>query len=161
MESLNSLADIEFRRYEKPDQEQVWNLHILALKSVSDYLYVSGPWEADLQDIEKNYIDNGGEFLVAVIHGEIIAMGAFRKISDTRAEIKRMRVHPDYWRLGLGQSILTRLERIAKEKGYTTLELDTTIHQAAAQGLYAKNNYKEMRRGKRGPFELIFYEKQL
>ena len=152
---------MEIRRYKKQDQAQVWDLHILALKSVSNLAYASGTWEADLQDIEKNYLDNGGEFLVTVLHGKILAMGALRKISDTRAEIKRMRVYPDYWRQGLGQAILTRLEWFAKEKGYTTLELDTTIHQAAAQGLYVKNNYKELRREKRGSYDTIFYEKQL
>ena len=152
---------MEIRRYEKSDLEQVWNLHVLAIKAIAEFLYVSGSWEADLQDIEKNYLDNGGEFLVAVVAGKIIAMGALRKISDTRAEIKRMRVHPDYWRQGLGQTILTRLEKCAKEMGYTTLVLDTTIHQAAAQALYLKNNYKETCREKRGTFDLIFYEKQL
>ena len=138
-----------------------WNLHVLAIKAVSDYLYVSGAWENDLLDIPKNYLDSGGEFLVAELNGQIIAMGAFRKITDSLAEIKRMRVHPDFWRQGFGQTILTRLERIAREKGYTTLTLDTTIHQAAAQALYIRNNYQEKRREKRGTFDLIFYEKRL
>ena len=161
MESLDPPAQIQVRRYEKPDHEQVWNLHILALKSVPGLEYAGGSWESDLQDIEKSYLDNGGEFLVAEFNGEIIGMGAFRKVSESCAELKRMRVHPDYWHQGIGQSLLTRLERIAKEKGYTSLVLDTTILQVAAQGLYIKNGYSELRRAKRGIFDLIFYEKQL
>lgn len=152
---------MEIRRYQKPDQAHVWNLHRLALQSVPDLVYAGGSWESDLQEIEQSYLDNGGEFLVAEINGEIVGMGAFRKISETCAEIKRMRVHPDYWRQGLGQTILSRLEQIAKEKGYTTLILDTTIHQVAAQGLYLKNGYTGLRRAKRGIFDTIFYEKQL
>ena len=155
------LAQIEIRRYEEHDREQVWNLHILALKAVPNLVYAGGAWEDDLLDIESHYIDPGGEFLVAVLNGTIIGMGAFRKISATRVELKRMRVHPDHWHQGIGQSLLTRLEWIAKEKGFTTLELDTTVHQAAAQALYIKNAYKETHRGKRGVFDLIFYEKQL
>jgi ribosomal protein S18 acetylase RimI-like enzyme len=152
---------MKIRRYKKPDQTQVWNLHILALQSVPDLVYAGGSWETDLQDIEKSYLDNGGEFLVAELNGEILGMGAFRKISESCAEIKRMRVHPDHWRQGIGQSILTRLKQMAKEKGYTTLVLDTTIHQVAAQGLYLKNGYTELRRAKRGIFDTIFYEKPL
>jgi GNAT superfamily N-acetyltransferase len=161
VESLALPAQTRIRRYEKPDQAQVWNLHVLAIQAISSSLYVSGAWEADLLDIPRNYLENGGEFLVGELNGQIIVMGAFRRISDTCAEIKRMRVHPDYWRQGLGQAMLTRLEQIAKAKGYTSLVLDTTIHQPAAQALYLKNNYTETRREKLGSFDLIFYEKQL
>ena len=153
--------DITLRRYESIDKEAVFNLHVLAISNVKNLPYVSGPWEDDLNNIKEVYLDNGGEFLVAEINGEIIAMGALQRISERCAEIKRMRVHPNYWRRGIGQAILSRLEVIAKEKGYQVLELDTTIYQESAQRLYLKNNYREVRRGKRGPFESIFYEKEI
>jgi GNAT superfamily N-acetyltransferase len=37
-------------------------------------------------------------------------MGAFRRTDPERAEIKRMRVHPDYQGRGFGQIILSELE---------------------------------------------------
>ena len=36
----------------------------------------------------------GGEFSVGIIDGRIVAMGALKRLTDTRAEICRMRVHP-------------------------------------------------------------------
>ena len=149
------------RRYEHRDQDEVWNLHVLALNSTENLSHIRGPWDEYLLQIEATYLANGGEFLVAEIDGVIVAMGALRRLSAQRAEIKRMRVHPLYWRKGIAQRILSRLEIIGKEKGYLCLELDTTTQQTAAQQLYLKHGFQETRRGQIGPFDFIFYEKCL
>ena len=157
MEDAVLIEDISIRRYEQRDNDDIWLLHRAALGD----MYQSGAWEDDLKDIQKNYIDNNGEFLVVELDAKIIAMGAFRKINSERAEIKRMRVDPQFWRRGIGQFILSKLELLAKEKGYRMLQLDTTIIQEAAQKLYTKNMYKEFKRDKVGPFNCIFYEKKI
>jgi len=146
-----------FRRYEDKDKEEVKKLHVLALGNI----YKSGPWEEDLDNIEKVYLANNGEYLVVENDKQIIAMGAFRRIGEKRAEIKRMRVHPNYWRRGIGQRILSKLELLAKEKGYQCIQLDTTIQQEPTQMLYLKNNYREIKRENKGPFDCIFYEKEI
>ncbi len=156
-----ALESVIYRRYEPKDKENVWNLHVLAIKHVNGLHYTHGTWEKDLDDIEGVYLNPGGEFLVAETGGKLIGMGALRKISATRGEIKRMRVHPDYWRMGIGQNILIRLEAAAMSKGMQLLELDTTVHQEAAQKLYIKNQYREVKREKRGPFDSILYEKEI
>ncbi|MBI2506569.1 MAG: GNAT family N-acetyltransferase [Candidatus Colwellbacteria bacterium] len=149
------------RRYEKLDNNDVWNLHITALKATGAFSK-SGKWDEDLNNIERNYLKNRGEFLVGLIDERIVAMGALRKISNDVAEIKRMRVHPYYQRRGFGQEILEKLEGRAKELGYKAIQLDTTIKQIAAQNLYIKNGYSEIRREIEGwPLETIFYQKQL
>src|SRR5947209_4379740 len=113
---------LEIRRYQASDYDEVWNLHVLGLQHVGAYLG-TGPWDNDLHQIEQAYLLNRGEFLVGTIDGCIVAMGAFRKTSDERAEIKRMRVHPDFQRRGYGQTILDELEQRAKRAGYTLLHL--------------------------------------
>jgi ribosomal protein S18 acetylase RimI-like enzyme len=120
-----------------------------------------GPWDRDFQDITGVYLNNRGEFLVGLCTDKIVAMGALRKQSETIAEIKRMRVHPDYWRRGFGQAIYDRLEARAVELGYRRLVLDTTTQQGAARALYKKNGYRETGTLKAGTFELILFEKQL
>lgn len=155
------IGHLTVRRYKSSDHDAVWNLHVLALNSTEQIRHIAGPWDDDLHAIEDVYLNSGGEFLVAEVAGALVAMGALRRLSQTRAEIKRMRVHPDYWRQGIAQQILARLETLAKAKGYQILELDTTIQQEAAQKLYLKNGYQETRRGKVGPFDFIFYEKRL
>jgi hypothetical protein len=54
----------------------------------------NGPWDDDLHEIEAAYLRSGGEFLVGVLDGKVVAMGTLRRISPGKAEIKRMRVGP-------------------------------------------------------------------
>ena len=151
---------LEIRRYRDVDLAAVWELHRLALVPTGAYLG-DGPWNEDLHDIQNHYLNNDGEFLVGLIDNRIVCMGAFRKKSDTLAEIKRMRVHPDYQRRGFGEIILNKLEEKASRMGYTELYLDTTTKQLAAQRMYEKNGYTEGGRGKFRELDLIFYRKQL
>lgn len=151
---------LEIRRYQPPDQDAVWNLHRLALEDTGIYV-THGPWDEDLYQIEAIYIGDHGEFLVGTLDGHIVAMGALRKTSADRAEVKRMRVHPDFQRRGFGQAILDALEAKAQDLGYRTLHLDTSTKQIAAQQFYAKNGYVEIGREKQGRFTLISYEKRL
>jgi GNAT superfamily N-acetyltransferase len=88
-------------------------------------------------------------------------MGALMRISPEKAELKRMRVRPGLQGRGYGQAMLDALHRRASELGYSTLRLDTTVQQRAAQHLYLKNGYNEAGRGSIGPFDCLFYEKEI
>jgi GNAT superfamily N-acetyltransferase len=134
-------------------------LHNLALEAAGAH-GGNGPWDEDLHHVEEVYL-RGGEFLVGTLGTRIVAMGALKRLTDERAEIKRMRVHPDFWRRGFGRRILARLEKTARERGYRSLVLDTTTVQKAAQELYRGKGYVEAGRRHWGRFELILFEKQL
>jgi GNAT superfamily N-acetyltransferase len=148
------------RRYEAGDREAVLRLHNEALHGAGAHAG-NGPWDDDLNRIETEYFKDGGEFLVGVLDDRVVAMGAIRRTSAERAEVKRMRVEPALQGRGLGQTMLARLEQRAGELGYRALHLDTTVQQTAARGLYAKNGYREVRRGELAGFECVFYEKEL
>jgi GNAT superfamily N-acetyltransferase len=149
---------LHIRRYQPHDKDAVRRLHDDALNEVGAHLG-SGPWDEDLDEIEGLYLNSGGEFLVGVLAGEVIAMGALRRLSPDTAELKRMRVKPGLQGRGYGQTLLDALHRRAAELGYSTLHLDTTVQQRVAQHLYLKNGYREVRRGSIGPFECILYER--
>lgn len=151
---------LSIRRYTPADQEAIEHLHVLALKQAGAYLG-RGPWDDDICAIEEIYLNRQGEFLIGECGRLLVAMGAFRRTSSTRAEIKRMRVHPDYQRRGFAQLILNELEVRARTLGYTTLHLDTSTVQIAAQRLYEKNGFREVGRAKYRRFENILYEKEL
>lgn len=155
---MNPVKALHIRQYQPNDHEAVWRLHAVALRAAGAHAG-HGSWDDDLHQIEAVYLDRGGEFLVGVHHGQVVAMGALKKTSPERAEIKRMRVNPAVQRRGYGQAILAALERRAVELGYAELHLDTTARQEAAQELYIKNGYREVRRARMGRFEYIFYEK--
>ena len=151
---------VSLRRYEPPDREAVRNLHDEALNEVGAHLG-DGPWDSDLDAIESVYLRAGGEFLVGVLGGEVVAMGALRLDPDGRAWITRMRVSPRLQGRGIGQTLLDALHRRAAELGYETLHLDTTVGQTAARRLYEKNGYRETGRGQVGPFECLYYERKI
>jgi ribosomal protein S18 acetylase RimI-like enzyme len=148
------------RRYESRDKESVRNLHWLALSI--NTLVANGPWDdGDLHDIQNEYLNKNGEFLVGVLNNKIVGMGALRKKTDKIGEIKLMRVHPDYQRRGYGQLILDKLEAKARQFGYLILCLDTTTKQVPAQNFYKRNGYHETHRAVISYMETIFFEKHL
>jgi GNAT superfamily N-acetyltransferase len=149
---------LHIRRYRPSDKRAVRRLHDDALNEVGAHLG-AGPWDDDLDDIEGVYLDSGGEFLVGILEGEVVAMGAIRRVSPDAAEVKRMRVRPGLQGRGYGQTLLDALHRRAANLDYTTLHLDTTVQQRAARHLYTKNGYREAGRGKVGPFDCVFYER--
>ena len=150
---------LEIRRYQDADNPAVLELHRRALEATGAYF--PGKWNDDLADIQNHYLNDGGEFLVGTLDGKIVCMGAFRRKSGTLAEIKRMRVLPEYQRRGFGQAILNQLEEKASQLGYTELCLDTTTLQIAAQKMYGKNGFTATGRGQVPPFEVIYYHKSL
>ena len=148
------------RRYTPADQETVEYLHVHAIQQAGAYLG-RGPWDDDVYAIEETYLNNQGEFLIGEWDGIFVAMGALRRTSSERAEIKRMRVHPDYQGRGLGQIILSELEARACAIGYKTLHLDTSVVQIPARKLYEKNGFREVGRDTYQDLEVILYEKKL
>lgn len=118
----------------------------------------------DLEDIENSYF-NGGEFLVGLLNNEIIAVGAYRKVSDKMGHIRRMRVHPEHRRKGFAQQILKELEKEAKRNKLKELQLRTSKQQKMAQSFYEKNGYKKLKAKKTfyaegKSFEVIWYRKE-
>jgi ribosomal protein S18 acetylase RimI-like enzyme len=151
------------RRYQAPDNEAVKELHYAGVlqmdpdASLQDIPFM----DSDLDDIAGIYLNNRGDFIVGMESKEIVAMGAIRKVSAKRGEIKRIRVRQDCQRQGYGQTILLKLMEIAAKLGYTELCLDTLTSNVPAQKLFEKCGFVESHRGKRGPYDLIFYGKKL
>lgn len=151
---------VTFRRYEPCDRAAVRNLHDEALNEVGAHLG-NGAWDEDLDAIESVYLQDGGEFLVGLLDGKIVAMGALRRTSGGRAQVTRMRVAPDLQGKGIGQRLLDRLHGRAAELGYYSLHLDTTVQQVVARRLYEKNGYEEVGTGTVGPFRCLYYERKV
>lgn len=165
MRGFDTIFSVEpvliIRQYQLSDKEEVFQLHVRALKNEYAYLY-TGSWEKDFEDIEGIYLNNRGEFLVGTIDNKIVAMGGLRKMTEDIVELRRMRVDPDFQRKGYGQIILDALEKRAKELGYKVIQLNTSVKQIPAQKFYIKNGYTEVRREKEGwIIELIFYRKEI
>lgn len=155
------MQDLRIRSYKPSDNSVVWELHLLGLAQNGIQADRNDSWGQDLNNIEKIYL-KGGVFLVGEYQGELVAMGAFKRINEKTAEIKRMRVNPSYQGKGFGQAILTELEERAKKMGYKKMILDTSKKWLKARKLYEKNGYKKVGQkfiSKR--YHAIYYEKFL
>jgi GNAT superfamily N-acetyltransferase len=167
-EPVPAAEALAIRAYTAADHDAVWALHNLALRAANAH-GGNGPWDDDLHQIEAHYTANRGTFLVGLIAGEIVAMGALRPMAlgggapfkAITAEIKRMRVHPARQRRGYGSAILRALEARARELGYTRLCLDTTTRQAAAQRFYERHGYQVYGHKTWSEFDLLLYAKDL
>jgi ribosomal protein S18 acetylase RimI-like enzyme len=154
------LAQLELRTFEAGDAEAVWDLHDAALSAAAVH-GGRGPWEDDLRDIQGAYLEPGGEFLVGFAEGTLVGMGGLLRHSPDAAEVKRMRVHPDFQRQGFGRQILDALESRAAALGCREIRLDTTAEQIAARQLYESAGYRETGRRHTERFLFVDFEKRL
>jgi GNAT superfamily N-acetyltransferase len=68
--------------------------------------------------------------------GEAVGCGALRPLGDGVAEIKRMYAVPAARGRGLSKPVLAGLEAAARDRGWTTLRLETGPRQPEAIALY-------------------------
>ena len=87
----------------------------------------------------------GIRFFVLRDGGEALAMGAFKRIDATHAEIKSMHVLAEARGRGLSRRMLDHLIAEARVMGYRRLSLETGVQPTfiAARALYAKAGFVE------------------
>lgn len=85
-----------------------------------------------------------GTFLVLVEGGEVLAGGGLRRIADDTCEVKRMWTAAAHRRNGYATVVLSRLEDVAREVGYSTLLLETGPLQPEAIELYTARGYRRI-----------------
>jgi GNAT superfamily N-acetyltransferase len=74
--------------------------------------------------------------------GQVVGCGALRPLEDGVAEVKRMYVVPDARGRGLSKALLAGLEAAARDRGWTTLRLETGPRQPEAVALYEGAGYR-------------------
>ncbi len=83
-------------------------------------------------------------FLVATRGGEALGCGALRRLDDRSAEVKRMYVSPASRGSGVATAILRALEAAAKQRGWSTVRLETGTAQPEAIRFYEREGYREI-----------------
>lgn len=74
--------------------------------------------------------------------GAAIGCGALRALEPGIAEVKRMYVVPEARGRGVSRQLLAALEAAARERGWSTLRLETGPRQPEAIGLYESAGYR-------------------
>jgi len=117
--------------------------------------------EADLIAVEQVYLRAGGEFLIGFIGERLVAMGGFRRITETSVELRRMRIERELQGKGLGTQLLRELEQTAYRSGIRTICLETARRRPLTLDFYRKHGYQETGTGFYGEVETVQFSKSL
>jgi len=99
----------------------------------------------DMDDIQKNYFENGGIFLGMFQDGEMICTGAIRRLDEETSELKRLWLLTEFHGQGLGYRMLQELLSIAKGRGYQRMRLETDpVAQSRALNFYRQMGFYEI-----------------
>lgn len=95
---------------------------------------------ADIENIQEAYFsDDGASALwVAAYDNDVVGMIGVQKTSDDQAEIRRLRVHTDYRRRGLGAKLMEQALNFCRHHGYLKVTLDVRIEREPAIALFHK-----------------------
>jgi len=101
----------------------------------------------DMDDIQRNYFEKGGIFLVMLDDNHLIGTGAVRQLEDDICELKRLWLLSQYHGKGLGYRMLQELFSFAREKGYKRIWLQTdAVQQSRALEFYRRLGFYEIPR---------------
>ena len=99
----------------------------------------------DMDDIQKNYFENGGVFLVITEDNHVVGMGAFRRLEDKVCELRRLWLLMEYQGQGLGYRLMMQLLRYAREMGYEKMRLETApVYLKRATAFYRRLGFYEI-----------------
>jgi len=137
----NNLSHLTIRSASNRDRERVAELVFGVL---AEYGLEPDPetTDADLQDIEANYLQRGGMF--EVIEDEWNLLGSFGlyPVNETTCELRKMYFIPSARGLGLGKYVLERVIARARALGFKQIVLETSSKLIAANRLYTKFGFK-------------------
>jgi putative acetyltransferase len=99
----------------------------------------------EMNDIQRNYFENGGTFLLMTDNDQIIGTGAIRKLENNICELKRLWLLPEYHGKGLGYRMMQELLSFSREKGYERMRLETDpVYQKRAVEFYKRLGFYEI-----------------
>ncbi len=121
-------------------------------------------WNISLKHIKKAYTDNEGAFFVVYDGNRLIAMGGLQPCVGTAiktAKLKKVRVHPDYRGLGLGEMLCRKREKTARKRGYKILQADIAKENLPMQRLLEKMGFLHIGERIEEGREFLVFEKRI
>ena len=147
-------------RYQPEYQEPMLALHRSAIEGFTLGMSQQQD-EADLWDIEEVYLRAGGEFLLGFVGERLMAMGGFKRLAESLAELRRMRIARDLQGQGHGTVLLQELEQRAFRAGIRTFCLSAARRRPLTLRFYRKYGYQESGAGLYGAVRTVRFSKPL
>jgi GNAT superfamily N-acetyltransferase len=121
--------------------------------------------EDELKGLAQKYGQPAGRTMLAVGKHGVVAGGAYRRLSDTECELKRLYVTNEARGFGLGRKLSYALIRAATSDGYITMQLDTGNRLTEAISMYQSMGFDHIAPYHEYPKRLmpylVFMEKSL
>ncbi len=136
--------EIVIRKFKEPDAKALLEVHRASVQKTAAQDYtpdILEEWSpiVDEKRIEKFLRENSADVrVVAEVDGRIVGFG---ELVTTENLLGACYVHPEYGGKGVGKKILSKLEEIAREKGLTSLFMDSSL---TAERFYNTHGYKTL-----------------
>jgi putative acetyltransferase len=137
-----NLEQYKFRTATNHDRELV---RLLVVGVLAEFELKPDPdiTDADLKDIEANYLNRGGVFdVIEDGEGNIVGTYGLYPLNESTCELRKMYLVPAVRGQGLGEYVLRKAVERAKEMGFKEMVLETSSKLAAAIQLYRKFGFR-------------------
>lgn len=137
-----SFSDITIRAATNEDVEKIM---ALVFETLREHGLVPDPevTDADLKDIEVNYFQKGGVFeVIEDGAGNLVGTVGLYSMDNETCELRKMYFAPQVRGRGLGRRVLERAVRIARERGFKRMTLETSSVLEKAIRLYTRFGFK-------------------
>ena len=100
------------------------------------------------QDILGKILDDPGHVMMAaIVDGKVAGNASISGIGNKRKILHRcslaIALYREYWSLGIGRAMIEYLIELAKEIGFSQMDLDVVAENTQAQALYRKCGFIE------------------
>ena len=114
----------------------------------------------DMDDVQSAYLSSpGSHFWVAELPDIkcVVGMIGVQHHEDSVGEIRRLRVHQDYRRKGIGSVLVETALKFCQTHGYLKITLDTFMEREPAIKLFEKFNFRHSRTRSVGGKEIMHF----
>ncbi|WP_414052579.1 GNAT family N-acetyltransferase [Macrococcus animalis] len=133
--------EYEIIQYNDSYKEQLIDF-ILGIQKDEFEIQISREDQPDLENVQSNYLDQGGQFWLAVNNNdEIIGCVALVKLAINNAALKKMFVNQDYRNLKIGKKLLDKVIMTSKNNSIASIYLGTIDKFVSAQHFYSNNGF--------------------
>ncbi|MFK3436262.1 GNAT family N-acetyltransferase [Staphylococcus aureus] len=104
--------------------------------------------QPDLENIEHNYLNSGGQFWLAINnHQNIVGTIGLIRLDNNMSALKKIFVDEGYRNLKIGKKLLDKVIMTCKEQNIDGIYLGTIDKFISAQYFYSNNGFREIKRG--------------
>jgi GNAT superfamily N-acetyltransferase len=152
--------------YDDPDEirplfQEYTDMLVRESPSFAEYLKIQH-YDAELDDLRQKYGLPGGRLYLARVGGIAAGCVALRGLDETRCELKRMYVRPQFRGQGISVALMDRIFADARKIGYKRMLLDTLPFLTTAVSMYKRRGFVEIPSYNDSPLpETIYMELEL